>query len=128
MIVGEILNGDEIVSIMLKGPTRSLLVKAAVDTGFNRYLTLPPNLMQEFGQGFAERVEMVLADGNPVICNGMVVHLTFGGRPMSVPAVELGTEPLIGMAFLEGHRLTIDVVEGGKVFVTPLRSEPKTKE
>ncbi|MBA3314295.1 MAG: hypothetical protein M3552_20630 [Planctomycetota bacterium] len=128
MTVGEVVGGDVTVSITLKGPTRSLLVKAAIDTGFKRYLTLPPTLMQEFGHGFVERVEMVLADGSPVICNGMVIHLTFGDRPISVLAVELGTEPLIGMAFLEGYRLTIDVTEGGKVSITPLRSSTKTEE
>lgn len=120
MTVGEVRGGDVFVSVTLKGPTRDLAVEAAIDTGFDRYLTLPPRLMAEFGQGFVDRVEMTLADDRPVICNGMMVELDFGGQSMSVPAVELGADPLVGMALLDGHRLTIDVTEGGRVVIEPL--------
>ena len=34
--------------------------------------------------------------------------------------IQAGTEPLLGMALLSNHRITIDAVTNGPVTVTPL--------
>ena len=34
--------------------------------------------------------------------------------------METGGDPLIGMALLEGYRLTIDAVDGGRVTIEPI--------
>lgn len=125
MVVGEVRNGEIFIPLTLKGPERSLTIEAIVDTGFTGHVVLPAELMNEFGHGFAERAESTLADGSVTTHVVMVVHLRLGDRIASVDAIEMGADPLVGMALLEGRRLTIDVIEGGRVTVVPLAPDSR---
>ena len=58
---------ESIVALELRSPEgRSWRVDAVVDTGFSRFLTLPPSLVEELGLPFASARMVILADGSEV--------------------------------------------------------------
>ena len=58
-------NYEAVISLSVQGPSGQVRqVEAVVDTGFNRYLVLPPALVTELKLPFATRVRVVLADGS----------------------------------------------------------------
>jgi hypothetical protein len=48
------------------------------------------------------------------------LDILWDGIRRDVTAMEAENDPLIGMTLLEGHRLTIDAIDGGPVTIEPL--------
>ncbi|MCG3127792.1 MAG: hypothetical protein CHACPFDD_02664 [Phycisphaerae bacterium] len=104
---------------ILRSQGDSLRIHAAIDTGFNGYLSLPSDvcdLLQLETHSFAEAE---LADGHVVTLQRHMVSLSWSGRPRESLAVRAEGVPLIGMALLDGHSLSIDVKKGGDVRIEP---------
>ena len=92
-------------------------IEAVVDTGFNRFLTLPPGLIAELGLPFLGRSRVTLADGGEVTWNVHEVTALWDGTPRLVDAYEADATPLVGMALMESHDLSVQVREGGRVVI-----------
>ncbi len=109
---------EAVVTIPLLGPTgRTREVDAVVDTGFNGYLILPPVLVAELGLPVVGYGEAVLADGSEAAFEVYGVTMLWDGNSRYVETGAVGVDPLIGMATLDNHDLSIQVREGGRVVI-----------
>ena len=119
MIEGSVNAAREaVVPLELRGPAgQARRADAVVDTGFSRFLTLPPSLVAELGLAFEGARLVVLADGSEVALNAYAVTVLWDGRPTDVVAYAADTTPLIGMSMLDGHSLYVEVKDGGRVAI-----------
>ncbi len=119
-----------VVSLPLRGPTgRALEVEAVVDTGFDRFLTLPLRVVKELDLAFAGVNRVQLADGSEAALDSYAVTVRRStwtptrrrrdGRPRRVLAYVSDATPLIGMSMLAGHQFCVDVGGGGRVVIEP---------
>jgi predicted aspartyl protease len=60
----------------------------------------------------------VLADGSETLFDVYEAEVVWDERLRRVFVDAADTVPLIGMALLDGHELTVQVVDGGGVFVS----------
>lgn len=93
---------------------------AVIDTGFNGYLTLPPSSIESLGLMFHSLALTELGDGREVALRKFQGRVQWFGSLRDITVLEAGGGPLVGMALLKQHRLTIDVVAGGEVVILPL--------
>ncbi len=97
------------------GETRD--VDAVVDTGFSRFLTLPPSVVEELGLPFAGARLVILADGSEVALDAYAATVLWDGRPREIVVYAADTMPLVGMSMIEGHSLYVEVESGGRVVI-----------
>ena len=97
------------------GQTRE--IEAVIDTGFNGFLTLPPALVSELGLTWLGQKSLVLANGSQDIFDTYGVTVLWDGQSRFVDADEADSIPLLGMAMLVRHNLSIDVEYGGRVVI-----------
>ena len=106
---------ESVVALDLRGPAgRARYVDAVVDTGFSRFLTLPPSLVEELGLPFAGARLVILADGSEVALDAYAVTVLWDGLPREIVAYSADTTPLIGMSMLESHSLYVEVRRTGQ--------------
>ena len=91
-----------------------------IDTAFSGFLALPSAVIAHLALPSLGRHDVVLADGSTITQEYYEARVEWQGSIRTVRAVEMGTEPLVGINFLWGHRLTIDVVVGGDVTIESL--------
>ena len=109
---------DSVVTIEIRNGQGGLqAVEVVVDTGFNGELALPSDLVQSLGLEYIDDVPVVLADlqHRPVGAYAGVV--SWHGRHREVVALEMGSEPLLGMSLLLDSRLTISCRPNGAVVI-----------
>jgi clan AA aspartic protease len=94
---------------------------AVLDTGFDGFITLPPDLLAEMGSPFAGTKRATLADGSETMFRIFDVTVHWHGQSLLVPALEVDAGALVGMALLYGSRLTMDVFENGPVRIERIR-------
>ena len=73
--------------------------------------------MTELGLPFVGFMRAFLANGSEVLFNLYAVTVLWDGDPIDVNAYESNSIPLVGMALLRGHNLSIDVERGGRVVI-----------
>ena len=113
-----------VVGLPLRGPSgRALEVEAVVDTGSDRFLTLPLGVVIELGLTFAGVNRVQLADGSEAALDSYAVTVLWDGRPRRVVAYVSDAAPLVGMSLLAGYQLCVDIEDGGRV-VIEARAEP----
>ena len=119
MIEGSVNAAREtVVALEFRGPAGQVRrVDAVVDTGFSRFLTLPPSLVAELGLAFAGARLVVLADGSEVALDAYVVTVLWAGQPTDIVAYAADTTPLIGMSLLDNHSLYVEIEDGGRVVI-----------
>ena len=122
MIVGAVQSdGDAVVSLRVRGPNGSLsLVEAVVDTGFNDSLTLTPRIVTTLGLLFREEGHYTLADGSEARTRLFAAEVEWSDQWRRVLVAEMEGTPLVGMNLMHGCRLTVDVIEGGRVEIRAL--------
>ncbi len=121
MITGTIRNGEAVVELQVSGPGQTpQQVEAAIDTGYNGYLTLPGDLVSALQLPFAGHRRATLADGSVTRLDVYLASVAWHGRDTEVLISQTLAAPLIGMALLEGSRVTIDVIVGGEVSIEEL--------
>ena len=109
---------EPVVALHLRGPAgETRYVDAVVDTGFSRFLTLPPSLVAELGLPFAGARRVILADGSEVALDAYAVTVLWDGQPRAIVAYEAEATPLIGMSMLDSHSLHVEVESGGRVVI-----------
>ena len=111
---------EAVVGLPLQGPSgQDRQVDAVVDTGFSRFLTLPPAMVAELGLAFTGVNRVVLADGSEVTLDVYAVTVLWDDQPRDVVAYVSDTTPLMGMSLLESHSLYVEVEDGGRVIIEP---------
>ena len=109
---------EAIIAVPLLGSAgQTKEVDAVVDTGFNGFLTLPPMMVADLGLPVVGDGEAVLADGSEAVFYVHRVTVLWDGQPRAVEAGAVGGDPLVGMALMEGHDLSIQVRDGGRVVI-----------
>lgn len=109
---------EAVVTLDLRNPSgESRRVDAVVDTGFSRFLTLPPSLVEELGLPFAGARLVILADGSEVALDAYAASLLWDGHMREIVAYAADTTPLIGMSMLDGHSLYVEVEDGGRMVI-----------
>jgi len=122
MIVGHVNSFCEaIVRLSIRGfMAGEHEVEAIVDTGYNGYLTLPPDLITALQLPFRRRSSAVLGDGSATAFNVHEATIAWDGQLRRIPVDAATTEPLLGMRLLYGHNLTVDVLEEGELSIRKL--------
>ena len=109
---------EAVVILPVQGPTGQWReVEVVIDTGFNRFLTLPPSLVEELGLLFVTSGRVTLADGSEVSFGVYDVTVFWDGEPRDVYAYSADSTPLAGMLLLDDHDLSIRVRAGGRVVI-----------
>ena len=119
MIQGTVNSAYEaVVPLPLRGPAgQAREMDAVVDTGFTRFLTLPPAMVAELGLAYIGVNSVILADGSETTLEVYGVTVLWDGQPREVVAYMSDTTPLIGMSLLHRHNLNVDVEYGGRVLI-----------
>jgi clan AA aspartic protease len=117
MITG-IVNADfePIISLSICGSDGKVYTQEAiVDTGFNGWLSLPPDLIAELNLKWKRRGRAILGDGTECVFDVYEAVLVWDGNMLTIPIDEADSEPLVGMSLMEGYQLMVQVFEGGHV-------------
>jgi clan AA aspartic protease len=89
--------------------------EAIVDTGFNGWLSLPPDLITQLNLKWKRRGRAILGDGSECVFNVYEAVLVWDGSFLTIPIDEADSGPLVGMSLIEGYQLMVQVFEGGSV-------------
>jgi clan AA aspartic protease len=88
---------------------------AIVDTGFNGWLSLHPDLIDQLNLKWKRRGRAILGDGSECVFNVYEAVVVWDGDYLTIPIDEADSEPLVGMSLMEGYQLTVQVFEEGNV-------------
>ncbi|MEC4814415.1 MAG: clan AA aspartic protease [Scytonema sp. PMC 1069.18] len=100
---------------ILRADGRIFTQDAIVDTGFNGWLSLPPDLIAELNLRWKRRGRAILGDGSECVFNIYEAVVIWDETLLTIPVDEADSEPLVGMSLMEGYHLTIQVFENGHV-------------
>jgi clan AA aspartic protease len=126
MIAGAVnLQRDAIVLLTVRGPEdREEALEAVVDTGYNGQVSLPALFVTRLGLPWDHSGRGFLADGSETAFPVYKATVVWDGAARVVDVDQIETAPLIGMAMLDGYKLTIDVRQGGSVTIESQASPP----
>ena len=99
-----------------EGPSRE--VEAVIDTGFNGFLSLPAELVEELGLPFLYSSRAFLADDRQVTLQTHQATINWDGQSRTVRASSSGATALVGMRLMEQHQLEMDVRREGAVRIS----------
>ena len=108
---------EAVISLLLQGQAGTMEVEAVVDTGFTRFITLPPEIISALGALPAGANRVMLGDGSEASLDVYGVTVLWEGVPRRVDAYAADTMPLVGMRLLDGHSLYVEVEDGGRVTI-----------
>lgn len=117
MITG-VINTDQeaTIALMLEGPHGDQLsIIPIIDTGFDRFLTLPPALIVALDCPFISWAYITLADGSIEEIAVHAVIVEWDGQKRCVEVYVIDATPLVGMRMINGYELIIQAVDGGLV-------------
>ncbi len=122
MILGRVTAGREaILPVRIRGLAgKEIEVEAGIDTGYNGFLTLPKQSIEDLALPFGGTAQASLGDGSDVRMEIYVATVLWDGRERPALVLEAEGGALVGMSMLDGCRLTIDVEAGGAIIVEPL--------
>lgn len=122
MIQGQINSLNEpVVPLIVRGfQGRELALEAILDTGFSGHISLTPEQKTFLDLLPSEVADSTLADGTiKTILLYTVIVVWDGIERLALAVVEDAT-PLVGMALMEGFRLTMDAIPGGAIEISRL--------
>jgi clan AA aspartic protease len=123
MITGKVGRRGAVVHLDLHGPTGlTRTINALVDTGFNAFLTLPPDVIQSLQLPSVESDTIQLANDEMAELNCYAALATWDGTIVPIYVHESTVFPLLGLGLLAQQELTMQVRRGGKVTITPLKT------
>ena len=92
-------------------------IKALVDTGYNGWLTLPPDLIAALGLSWRQRGRAILADGSTIVFDIYEGTVLWDGALLTILIDEADGIPLVGMSLMRGYELNVQAVDGGSVTI-----------
>jgi clan AA aspartic protease len=122
MMVGFVnARSEAILPIIIGGQTGGWQsTDAAIDTGFNGFLTLPSEIINNLKLPWNASDIVTLGDGSETLFDLYAATIIWDGQYREIDVAESETEPLIGMALLYGYKLQIETIKGGLVRVDVL--------
>lgn len=117
MIIG-VVNADfePIISLSIRrSDGKTFTQDAILDTGFNGWLSLPPDLIAELNLRWKRRGRAILGDGSECVFNVYEAVVVWDDTLLTIPVDEANSDPLIGMSLMEGYQLTMQIFEGGYI-------------
>jgi len=123
MIAGRVTESREaVIDLEVVGQNqRKVRVEAAIDTGFNGYLTLPKATVNSLALQPAGNRIATLGDGNTVILEVYLAAVIWNDQEREVLALQAEGGALVGMSLLYGNRMTITVLDGGDITIEPIQ-------
>lgn len=111
-----------VVRLVVRGPQpgAELSVNVVVDTGYDGPLTLPPRAVAALGLPLRRVRRVQVADGSLIEVPVHEARVVWDDVERTVMVRALGSQPLLGMELLAGHRLCVDAVDGGSVTIEAL--------
>ncbi|MBI2309926.1 hypothetical protein HYU89_03420 [Candidatus Collierbacteria bacterium] len=98
------------ISIGIKAPKNRLTIDCLIDTGFSSGIALGLSLLPKLQPQKIAEQEFELANGIRIFFNVYVVKIWENSKIRELPAIFTESEDhLVGMEFLLGHRLMIDL-------------------
>ena len=111
-------NLEAVVPLTLRGPQGAQRgVDAVIDTGYTGTLALPPSLVENLELPYVFSGKAALADDTEVDFRVHRVTALWDGGPLDIEVHVVGSTPLVGMALLNSHDLSIQVRDGGRVVI-----------
>jgi clan AA aspartic protease len=95
-------------------------VDVVLDTGFNGYLTLPRRIVQDLRFPLAGNRRVTLGNGATVVLDMYVGRVRWHGHEREILILQADGGAVVGMALLDGSRVTLDVVDEGDLLIEPL--------
>jgi clan AA aspartic protease len=112
---------EAVIQVQVVGSEGQLApVEAAIDTGYDGFLTLPASLIRALGLPFAGTTRVVLADGSEVRMDLFLTSVLWDAEPCEALVLAAEGGVLAGMGMLAGSRLTLDVEDEGAVTIESL--------
>jgi clan AA aspartic protease len=113
-------NHEPVVRLRVRGPGGAVVdVDSVVDTGFTGALVLPATVVAALGLPWRSGGTAALADGSTHQTDYYEAELEWGTGWLTVLAMSVGPEALLGMRTLVGHRLVVEGSPGGAVEIVP---------
>jgi clan AA aspartic protease len=122
MILGSVNSRREaIIQLAVSGENNQRQgVKAVIDTGYTGFLTLPSSIIATLELTWFMQEEGFLGDGSICMFNVYEASVIWDGKVRAIEVNESETDPLVGMALLEGYELNIQGTPGGVVTIKEL--------
>lgn len=99
------------------GPVQT--IQAVVDTGFGAFLALQQSIIDQLQLQFVDFVAVRPANGELMRCAEHIARVDWLGGLAEISVLSLEAGPLLGMGLLHRCRVSLDVVAGGTVEITP---------
>jgi clan AA aspartic protease len=117
MITGKVnSNGEAIISISIYDLNNSVYLREAIiDTGFNGWLSLPPDLINQLNLPWKRRGRAILGDGSECIFDIYEATIVWDRVSLTIPIDEADSDLLVGMSLMKDYKLMIQIKEGGRV-------------
>jgi clan AA aspartic protease len=97
VIQGRVVNGRPSVQVIFLRPEQpSFGIDFVVDTGFNDYLTLPPQAISAMNLLLYSSVSVRLADNSESLLPIYIATIIWDGEEKVVPVLATGLKPLLG--------------------------------
>jgi clan AA aspartic protease len=123
MIYGRTNDRKAIVPVIFRLPGQpDFSVDFVIDTGFNDYLTLPPQAVSAMNLSLYSSIPARLADGSEAVLSVHLGTIIWDGVEKVVPVLASGYKPLLGTAMMEEYHLEIDFADNGLVSLTKIPS------
>jgi clan AA aspartic protease len=105
---------------LLAGDGAPRVVDAMIDTGFNGFLALPAELIEQLSLSWIYRHQGELANGVVEIFDVYEATVAWDGVTRVVEAEAIQAAPLVGMSLMLNHELRIEVKENGQAVLSKL--------
>lgn len=110
-----------IIALTIRGPSgQEVSVDALLDTGHNGALMLPPEQVETLGLRFIRTDTANVADGRRVPVPVYAARVVWDGMERTTSVIAAGSQPILGMSLTLGHKITVEMVDGGVVAVERL--------
>src|SRR5262245_65452308 len=121
MMTGVVRAREARLRLKVRGPRgREQEIEAVIDTGYTAWLTLPPALVATLGLGWHSVGRAILGDGSRCLLDVYEGTVVWDRRARRILVDEADTDPLVGMALLNGYELKVQVRARGRVTIKRL--------
>ncbi len=123
MIYGRLVERKAIIPVIFRLPQQpDFSLDFVIDTGFNDYLTLPPQAVSAMNLPLYSTIPARLADGSEALLSVHLGTIVWDNVETVVPVLASGYKPLLGVAMMEGYHLEIDFADNGLVSLEKIPS------